>query len=167
MPKTASELMLLFTQLPESEQALMLERLTASPSVFDDQRFTENYKGLVIEVYRSEIIEKISGPERWTSFYINSDGEQIHDPGVYRSSEECLKIARDVVTWELEQAEMLDSLKTLIQQFRAKGITDGGILNALGFAIEDMFEKSDWRDKVTQALEQASTSAWEPGRTLP
>lgn len=167
MTKTASELLMLFTQLPESEQALMVERLTASPSVFDAQKFTENYKGLVIEVYRSEINEKIFGPECWSSFYINSDGKQVDEPGFYRSSEECLKVTRDVVTWELEQAEMLDSLKTLIQQFRAKGITDGGILNALGFAIEDMFEKSDWRDKVTQALEQASTSAWEPGRTLP
>ncbi len=167
MPKTASDLLMLFTQLPESEQALMLERLTASQSEFDDQRFSETYKGVVIEVYRREINEKISGPECWTSFHINSDGEQVHDPGFYRSSEECLKIARDVVTWELEQAEMLDSLKALIHHFRAKGITDGGILNAIGFAIEDMFAKSDSRDKAIRALEDASTSAWVPGRTLP
>lgn len=166
MPKTASELLMLFTQLPESEQALMLERLTSQPE-FDDQKFTEIYKGVEIEIYRSEVDEKHSGGKCWTSTYTNLEGDRIDEVGFYRSTEECLKVTRDVITWELEQAEMLGSFKELIQQFRAKGITGGGILNALGFAIEDMFEKSDWRDKITQALEQASTSAWEPGRTLP
>lgn len=163
MTKTASDLLMLFTQLPESEQALMLERLTASASEFDAQKFTEVYKGVEIEVYRSQRNEKIHGRECWISTYTNIDGERKNEITFYESAQECLEATRFLITWEIEQKDMSDQFEKLIQQFESKGYTQAGIMSGL----YDALDRSNWNSAALNTLDEVVKILQMPDRILP
>ena len=166
MPKTASDLLMLFYQLPESEQTLMVERLTDSQSEFNDQKFTETYKGFLIEVCRSQVDEKILGRECWTSDYINSSGLRSDQGEIYATPEECLKATRESITWEIQHDEMLNAFEELVEQFKAKSYSQANILDGLADALCSSLDDSDWKTELIQAVDKARQAARLPGRGL-
>ena len=166
--QTASELLQFFYLLPASEQALMVDKLTMPQSPINAyQKFTETYLGTVIEVYRSQDLEKIYGGECWRGAFIRDDGKRILEGGFYNSSKECLEATQNLITWEIEQDEILTSFEKLIQQFKLKGYTQAGILNGLADALRGTLDKSDWQTEVLEVLEKATKLAKLPGRLLP
>ncbi len=166
MPKTASDLLMLFYQLPESEQASMVERLTDPHSEFDDQKFTETYKGFLIEVCRSQRNEKIHGRECWTSCYINFSGDRSDQGEIYATPEECLEATRESITWELQYDEMLNAFEELVQRFKAKNYSQANILDGLADALCSTLDDSDWKTELIRAVNKASQAARLPGRGL-
>ena len=165
MTKTVGDLLALFYQLPESEQTLMVERLT-SASEFDDQKFTETYKGFLIEVCRSQIDEKILGRECWTSDYINSSGHRSDQGEIYATSEECLEATRESITWEIQHDEMCKAFEELVEQFKAKNYSQANILDGLADALCTTLEASAWKTELIQAVDKARQAARLPGRGL-
>lgn len=167
MIKTASELLTFFYLLPKSEQEMIRDRLSSPLAQFDDQRFSENYKGTVIDVYRSQESEKIHGGECWSSTYVRFDGVQIDELEWHKSPEKCLEVTRFGITWELEQDEIIKSFKKLMHQFKSKGFTDAGILSGLADALHESLDDAEWQREVAAVLEKAVKAAQLPERMLP
>ena len=160
LPTTASELLLLFHLLPESEKALMVERLTPPEFPFDDHKFSENYLGFVIEIYRDEDDERINGPERWTGDYINpGDGRRLNTGGGYDSFEECLQATHDGITWEIEQDEICGAFQKPIEEFKGKGYTQSNILIGLSDALTLTLDDSDWKKDLIHQIQESITKA--------
>ena len=158
LPETASELLSLFYLLPESEQALTLERLTLQIP-FDDHKFSENYLGFVIEIYRDKADERINGAERWGGDSINSEGERLYEGGGYHSFEECLEAVRAAIDWVIEQEEMIGSFEGAIKDFKEKGYTQSHILMALNKALKLTLDDSDWKKDLIHQIQESFTKA--------
>lgn len=140
----------------------MLERLSA-PSQFQEEKITEIYKGREIEVFRSERDEKLHGCKCWTAFYHHPNGKKIDEPGLYRTAEECLKVTRAVINWDIEQEEISDRFLALLHEFEAKNYTQAGILS--GFS--DAISRANWSHEVELILQKAVELLQIPGRMLP
>lgn len=159
-PQTAEDLLPLLNQLPEHEKVALLQRLTFSvPLTVNEGKYTEIYKGRLIEVYQSK--------QGWVSCYSSSDGQKVNEGFVYDTAEECLETTHTVITWEVEQDEIVDSFKKLIQQFRAKDYTQAGILYGLNLALDETLDNTDWQKELHFALEKAIRSVTLPWRLLP
>ena len=166
LPTTASELLLLFHLLPESEKALMVERLTPPEFPFDDHKFSENYLGFTIEIYRDEDDERINGAESWAGDSINSEGKRLHEGGGYQSFEDCLEAVHASVTWAVEHEEISGSFGRAIEQFKEKCYTESNILIGLSEALKLTLDDSDWKKDLIYQIEKSINRAAKPECSL-
>lgn len=159
-PQTADDILPLLNQLPEHEKVALLQRISFSvPLKLNEGKYTEIYKGRLIEVWQSH--------EGWVAIFSQKDGTKISQGEVHDTAEECLKNTRIDVTWYIEQDEIVESFKELMQHFKTKGFTEAIILDGLSEALTDTFNKSKWQKEVMKVLEKASDSACLPGRRVP
>ena len=159
LPTTAADFLELFYNLPESERASVIKRIEASNSEFDDQKFTETYKGIDIEVLRSEREEEIHGAICWVAAFIRGDGKRIIEGGVFTSFEEALEAVRAGITWEIEQDEISGSFEKAIKDFKEKGYTQSNILIGLGDALRATLPDSDWGNDLINQIEESIRGA--------
>ena len=158
-PQTADDILPLLNQLPESEKVALLQRLTFSvPLTVNEGKYTEIYKGRLIEVSQSE--------QGWVSRYNLLNGQIVDNDGVFETAEECFKATHIDITWEIDQDEIIDSFRKLMHRFKAKGFTEASILNGLSEALIGMFDQSTWQKKISDALVEAVRLAWLPGRRV-
>lgn len=122
-------------------------------------QITEIYKGRLIEVYCTD--------EEWHASYIEPNGQKISEGYEYNTAEKCLETTRRAITWEIEQDEITGQFLELIDQFKAKGYTQSGIMHGLSEALADTLDESVWKSQVIQALEKAAVAALLPGRLAP
>lgn len=158
-PQTADDILPLLNQLPEHEKVALLQRLTFSvPLKLNEGKYTEIYKGRLIEVYQYK--------QGWVSCYSETDGRKVDQGDIHDTAEECLKATHIDITWEIDQDEIIDSFRKLMHRFKAKGFTEASILNGLSEALIGMFDKSTWQKKISDALVEGVRLAWLPGRRV-